>query len=317
MSSNISNQSGLPLVCNGLQFQEYAPTTVVVINVIMVLMLNSITAVIATFANGLILVMVLWEASLRTPTVLLFSRLALTDLLIGIVLIPTYNVVHYYRMKGVYLCTLQIANAYFINLLAFCSGTGIAVISADRFIAVIFPLTYRKPKYHRRIRRLLATIWIIWLVFLVFPFVRVIEADKLDAINAAVIVTYFIIVCFCYATAIHSIRRLSSVGNSKNATISKNDIEARVKAARMRKILATASLVTFAFFLAYIPRLIRSILLKTTGHGLINSYVLGCWSTSAIFISSAVNPLIYLWKLKSVRSAMIDTFVKIRRVCND
>ena len=270
-----------------------------------IIILNSVIAVIAVFANGLFIAIISWKTSLQSPSVLLLTRLAMTDVLIGIFVIPMYNVIHYYRMKGLYLCTLSKVNAYFIYLLCFCSGTGIVFISLDRFIATVFPIAYRLPRHHKKIRRALYIVWGFWAAFLVIPYVKVIDTEVFHKIVTAVILASLFIVCSCYVVIIWSVRRASSRLSDKDLKNDQNEEKAKAKRAKMRRMTATAVLIAFAFFFAYSPRFIRSIVLNATGHSLVNTYILGCWTTTVVYMNSAVNPVIYLWRLKNVRCALI------------
>ena len=313
MALNHSNQAAYPSICIGLQFQVYAPTEAVVRNIIAIIIINSIIAVVATFANGFFIALVLSKASLRSPSALLLLRLALTDVLIGILVIPIYNVIHYYRMKGIFLCTLGKIHSYFIYLLCFCSGSGIVVISVNRFVAAIFPTSYRKPGYHRKIRMILHIIWVLWAALLAIPFARIIEVDVFHKVISAVIIIWLVITCFCYAAIIRKIRSISPALQESSTENPRSDMEARAKKRQMKRKLGTVALITFAFFLAYFPRFIRSIILNLSGDGLMNAYVFGGWTTTFIYLNSAINPVIYLWRLEDVRGAGIDFFAKLFR----
>ena len=310
MSMNRTNNSGHQIICDGLQFHEYAATSAVTTNVTIIIVINSLIAAVAVIACCLFLVVVSKKANLQTPPTLLLARLALADILIGLVVIPLYNAINYYHAKGVHLCTLSKINAYLLYFLLFCSTTAVVFICMDRFIAVALPLVYRRPLHHRRIRRVLGFIWACWGVFLAFPYNGFLSVDEFHLLISALLLGSLAIICVFYAAIVRKLRLVAAaVKNNQVIRISRTDLSpklAHAKALQMRRKVCTTVFITCAFFVSYLPRLARLIIRKISGDSLANTYILGCWTTTVIFMNSAVNPIIFLFRLKDARTATLE-----------
>uniref|UniRef100_A0A3P8YFU5 G-protein coupled receptors family 1 profile domain-containing protein n=1 Tax=Esox lucius TaxID=8010 RepID=A0A3P8YFU5_ESOLU len=120
--------------------------------------ISIISAVIA-FLNLLVIISISKFKQLHTPTNLLILSLAVSDLLVGLIVIPamTVSIMEPCWGGGGYFCALLL----FINILCSSSSLGnLVLISIDRYVAVCDPLVYHSKI---TIRRTICCIFITWI----------------------------------------------------------------------------------------------------------------------------------------------------------
>jgi len=126
---------------------------------------NYFLSITAILGNAVILVALHEESSLHPPSKLLYSCLAVTDLLAGIISQPVVAV--YFTLIGlgednlVDLCvhSASIAALTFTILTAVSMLT-MGAISVDRLLALLLGLRYRPVVTLKRVRALLLSFWI-------------------------------------------------------------------------------------------------------------------------------------------------------------
>ena len=120
----------------------------------------------AFLGNSLTLVALHKISSLRPPSKLLYRCLATTDLLVGLVAQPLYvtylmSVVHehwslcHYARKAAYITSVTLCGVSLLTM---------AVISADRLLALLLGLRYKKIVTLKRIYITIASFWVLCLV---------------------------------------------------------------------------------------------------------------------------------------------------------
>lgn len=118
-----------------------------------------------TLGNGLIIVTILKSKNLQTPSYLLITSLAFTDLLVGLVYHPSLAVVQtlYLYKKGKVVCrcfiiwdTILTLNIYF----AVVSFVTNAIISIDRYLALSLKHRYRIVVTKKLVRIVIMGAWL-------------------------------------------------------------------------------------------------------------------------------------------------------------
>ena len=268
---------------------------------------NLALAFVAIFANALVLYGVWKTASLRSPFILLLCGLASTDFSVGVIAQPMFiarNFLELFsRSVNLKLRFIKISNAIGSCL----CGVSLAMttaISIDRLIAIHKPSQYPSIVTSSRVTRILLAIWIVSILAASSEF------WEKQVLFASICLFAFIclsISIICHATMykimrrhrlqIHSQIQAFDHRNARNIIIS------------LRKSAFNAYVLFIVLMICYCPYLVVSIVHFTGKAGELN---LGFFlSTTAVFLKSALNPLLYCKRIREIRLAVLRTFRNI------
>lgn len=248
---------------------------------------------------------------LQTPTNLILLSLAVSDLLVGAVVMPLSAFIFQSCVTLRYVCTLQIL----ISLIITSASIGnMVLISVDRYLAICFPLQYPLVLTMGRVKIGVLLCWLISVVYNIVMMTDLLSpshllsnrcprkceypknyaADMADFVISLFIPLTVIIVLYTrvFVVAVSQVRILRSqvsVAQRNTVTIKKSNL----KAARTLGIVLIVFILTF--FPYYIPQLLGS------GSGSF-FYVFQLW---LFYSNSTVNPIIYAllypWFRKAIR----------------
>ena len=304
MSSNITNVTELLLVCHGVRFLVHKESSVIFWHVVSAISLNTIIGTFSAISN-LLMIFVVWRnRQLQTRTNILFTYLAVTDVLVGIFAFPLSAIVRIYQAKGIHSCSLGIAWGFSAYLLCFWSAFTVCIIGVDRFVATFYPMTYRRMDYPWKRNCTLFTLWFCWCFFLVVVYSRVVSFLVFNITLLIFIVTGLSTGVFCYIKIVYKLRENSLATNALKRKFHNNLVKRRC---------STAGLITVALLVTYFPRLIVTVMhFFDEKKNFEFIYLSGVWSESLVFSNSAINPMLYFWRLKNVRSAVLEIFPKLK-----
>lgn len=124
----------------------------------------SIIVVTGFFGNCLVILVVCANPQMRSSTTnILIANLAIADLLFVVFCVPFTAADYMARIWpfGLYWCkTVQ----YLIVVTAFASIYTLVLMSVDRFLAVVYPITSRSIRTERNAKITILTLWIIILI---------------------------------------------------------------------------------------------------------------------------------------------------------
>ena len=268
---------------------------------------NVALAFVAISGNALVLYGV-WKAPApRSPSTLVLCALASTDLLVGSVaqlffivrsFISLYSqseslkqvIIEAYTTVGITLC----ATSLFI----------IAGISIDRLIAIVKPLQYPSIVISSRVTRFLVVIWAVSALSATTLFWG---TPTLFALIPTGIFISLIICIICHATVYKIMRRHRLQIHSQIQAF--EDANARTSMASLRKSAFNAFVVFIVLVICYFPHLVVYIVYFIGKAGDLELGFL--LSSTVVFSNSALNPLLYCWRIREIRLAMLQTFRKL------
>ena len=311
MSLNGTNQSGVVFRCHGLQFLEYKISTAYFYTLVFASVFNSLIGAISTVSNSLMIFIIFKDKELRTKTNQLLTLLAITDVLVGTVVIPLWLVNRINALYGIHSCVLQMIHSFFAYLLCGWSGFGVCAISIDRFVATNHAVLFRRPAYHRNKTKILFFSWTTWLLFLSLPFSRRIGFKIFNLIVSSVIFLFLGVVGVCYFKVIKKLKKNARkvIGNGVSS-IPKTFTQQTSHIA-VRKKTTISALVTMAFFISLCPRFIMILVLTIIGRDFDKVVVSGMCTEIFIYLNSAVNPILYIWRLPDVRRAVMSIIQRL------
>ena len=241
----------------------------------------------------------------RALKILLLS-LAVSDLGVGLLVQPLYITRFVMLIKeNTQTGTYQITRNIFYStgiFLASASFFGVVALAADRFLAVHLHLRYQELVTHKRVVAVVISIWIIsTILMLLFIWIP----------NAAGIILV-LVESVCYlTTALFYFKIYLAVRHHSNqihvlqAQLAQNNEGDMTNAARERKAAVGTFYVYLVFLICYLPKTCSWIILGSAGLStMLFQFLL--YANTLMFLNSSLNPLIYSWKMRHVRHAIME-----------
>ncbi|XP_067024696.1 histamine H2 receptor-like [Acropora muricata] len=269
---------------------------------------NLALAFVAITGNALVLYGVWKTPSLRSPSILLLCGLASTDFSVGVIAQPIFIarsfVGLFSRSVNLKLIFIKI---YTMIALCLC-GVSLALmtgISIDRLIAIHKPLQYPNIVTSSRVTRIIVAIWIVSILAASSEFW---EERVLFASLCSYILICLSISIICHATMYKIMRRHRLEIHSQIRAF--DDRNARtIRIISLRKSVFNAYVLFIVLIICYCPYLVVSIVYFI---GKASELKLGrLLSSTVVFLNSALNPLLYCWRIREIRLAVLRTFRKI------
>ena len=283
---------------------EGNPETIPLFNV-MICVFNIPLSLVSVVGNVMILAAIWKTTSLHSPAIMLLSNLAVTDLSVGLLAQPLYVFNTLVKWQDSFANLYRISGEIY-NLMAYClcgaSFLTVTAISVDRLLALEYHLRYNTLVTPKTTSCMAAAIWLIsgfissmriWNSRIFYPGIAVI-------IGICLFSSFFVyfkvhLIVRRHQAQIHcQIRHLSDGNNHR-------------RLARLTRSAVNTFYVYCLFLFCYLPYL--SILmvgiLKPQYHGLSKGYAV---TATVVSLNSALNPVLYCWRLSEVRRAVKQIF---------
>ena len=277
---------------------------------IVLLVLNTFLFITAFLGNTLILVALHKESSLHPPSKLLLRSLAITDLLVGIIVEPL-NVAYLMSVKSKRwdICyNVNVALLIASYILCAVSLLVLTAISVDRLLALWLGLRYRQVV---TLRSVYITVIVMWVLPIVATTSYIWNPQLL-------LLLLYIHLSLCLSIIIFSYMKIFFMLRHYQIQVTVAQEQPRqaipLNIARYRKAVYSALWVQFTLFICYLPFGITQALTDLKSVRFSSSvYLAKTFSFTFVFLNSALNPLLYCWKIKEVRQAVRDA---IRQICS-
>ncbi|XP_026215158.1 trace amine-associated receptor 7h-like [Anabas testudineus] len=251
--------------------------------------------------NLLVIISISHFRQLHTPTNLLLLSLAVSDFLVGLLVMPFQIVfVEYCWLQGDLMCVLY----YFIPFITVCASVvNMVLISVDRYVAICDPLHYPTKVTKKRAQ---LCVLLCWLCSVFNSFLLLFDNQKqpgrynscygecvinivgaVDLVFGFIIPITSIVVLYLrvFVVAVSQARSMRShitavkLQSSATVTVKKSEL----KAAR------TLGVVVTVFLTCYCPYYCVSL----SGYDLVMGSVTNAFIVFLIFLNSCLNPVIY------------------------
>ena len=237
----------------------------------------------------------------KTLKTLLVS-LAVSDIGVGLLVQPFYiSVLVKWLHQNPPGCNTYIA--FVIIPFPFCvaSFLGVLALSIDRFLAIHLHLRYQELVTHKRVVALVITIWSLCVIFslmqLWMPF------------NVFSVITFIIGLLSLLLTTVIYIRLYLTVRRHRNQI----QVQQAVQTGEMGRFVVSlmkSAVSTFyvylVFFLCYFPFFASLVALEINGRPSFSLKIFSLYSWTVSYLNSSLNPVIYCWKMRHIRHAIID-----------
>ena len=274
--------------------------------------LNIFLSITAFLGNTLIFTALRRKNSLYPPSKLLYRTLAITDLCVGVVVQPLC-VAYLMSVKNERwdIC-YNFYVALFVASYILCAVSLfiLTAISVDRLLALLLGLRYRQVVTLKRTHIAVIGLWIMCIV-----------GASTTFWNTLIISWYQrIVTALCLVTTISAYTKIFLSLRHNQIHVQNHVAQGQpsqaipLNIARYRKAVYSALWVQVTLFICYLPFGITQALTDLKSVRFSSSvYLAKTFSFTFVFLNSALNPLLYCWKIKEVRQAVKDTVREIYR----
>ena len=232
----------------------------------------------------------------------LLLNLAVSDVGVGLVVQPYYTALLAMWLQNNSSCRRNEAFHIILFLFSIASFFGVVAISVDRFLAIHLHLRYQELVTHKRVVAAVISIWVMS-AFLSLIVLRV----PPDIYNAIILILAFVGLVL---TTLVYIRLYLAVRRHQN----------QMQALQVQQVAQNGEMANFAslvksafgtfyvylmYLVCYLPHLISMAAIEINGSSIALKKLL-VYSLTLMFLNSSLNPIIYSWKIKHIRHAIID-----------
>ena len=262
---------------------------------------NTVFSLTAVIGNGFLLGAI-WKA-LHTPSNLLLVGLALSDFGVGFIVQPLYVfclILEIITKKYF----MAIWTAYRTSQAIFVSATVLTLtaVSVDRFLALYLHLRYT---VFVTVKRSLIVLCLIWMLSAIYAFTLIIDIELHRGLSIVFVLSSLlvnsIIYCVIFRIARHHRKQIQNY-----AQMNVNNVSSRK---RHRKSAFNMFVIFLLLCFCYIPYLCPRIAVRFSQWPLSTIRLTISWSAVLVYINSSLNPLVYCWRMRDLRTAM-KTFVR-------
>ena len=267
------------------------------------LIVNTLLAIAASLENLLIL-MAIWRTStLHTPSNILLFSLALSDLGVGLLAQPLIVIYTAAKIQGFIsmACVSGAATAVLSTYLCGVSLLSITAVSIDRYLALYLHLRYRELVTNKRVIALLVCTWLLaaLILFTWLWYPSLISFMVLAVGLGCIVITTF---CFCQIYLIlryHHRKICLQVRPNSSIKTSNEDLTSK----HYKNSVLGMFMVYILLLLFYIPCICILCVIVVQGMTITNRLLYELTRT-VVYANSAMNPLLYCWRLRDMREAV-------------
>ena len=250
-------------------------------------------------------------ASLPKPLKALLLSLAVSDLSVGLVVQPFYIVTIVKALKYTLSFSINTWYSFVTGIFSWTSFFGVVAISLDRLLAIQLHLRYQELVTHKRVAGVVISIW---LSSTVLSFIMSFELIPLNVIQVVFVVVIglclictAIIYCKIYITVRRHTKEINGLQvpqqETRNGELA-NDL-------RQKKSAVGTFFIYLVFLVCCFPEYCRLFLTMLLHNSktipMIRFYY---FSWTVLFLNSTLNPLVYCWKMRNIRRAVVNIIMR-------
>lgn len=266
--------------------------------------LNAFLSYTAIMLNIATIYAVKKTSSLSQPLRILLLNLAGSDLGVGLLCQPFFIAFLVERLQNnnpsFSTCT---AYSSTLTLFSFASFFGVMVMSLDRFMAIYLHLRYQEVMTHRRVTKVVISLWVfstfLSLVALWTPMNITVVIFAIVEVGCLVTTTFLNYKIYLavrrHRNQIHSLQVPQLVQNGNEMA----------NALSIRKSALGVFYVYLVFLLCYLPNICSYAAVTIFG---VSTAIRGLtiYTLTIVLLNSSLSPIIYCWKMRYVRCAVMD-----------
>ena len=245
----------------------------------------------------------------KTLKTLLLS-LAVSDVCVGLLGQPFYISL---LVKGLQQenpdCNTYMVFDLMMGIFPIASFLGVVAVSADRFLAIQFHLRYQELVTQKRV---VAAVISIWMTSLIFSLVALwVPSDVKFIILYAGGAVGFLLTTVVYIKVYFVVRRHKNQIQANNVQREAQSCDT-TSFVSLRKSAVGIFYVYLVFWVCYIPFFISMGAIRI-GEPTISLKTLFLYAVTLAYLNSSLNPVIYCWKMRHIRFAIMDILRSMTR----
>ena len=190
------------------------------------------------------------------------------------------------------------------NFFTYASFFGVVALATDRFLAIHLHLRYQELVTHKRVVAVVISTWI--LSAIVMLLLGWTSSNGVTIIFLTVDGVCYLTTALFYFKIYSAVRYHNNQMQVLNEQLAQNngghDME---NAARLRKAAVGTFYVFLVFLICYLPNMCFWIIQTSTGPSTV-LWHFGLHSNTLMLLNSSLNPMIYCWKMRPVRHAIME-----------
>ncbi|XP_031563196.1 trace amine-associated receptor 13c-like [Actinia tenebrosa] len=272
------------------------------ITAIVNLFLNAFLMLTATLGNGIIIFAILRSPQLQTPSYLLITSSAFTDLLVGLTFHPLQIVlnVDYLQSNIERMCEMANLLTLVIVYFGFLSMFMVTAISIDRYLALTLRNRYSIIVTKKRVRVLIVASWILPSLLSFLTAIKQFAATLL-VIDTSLSVVFLSITFVFYGKSFRALHLYTAQVHAQQP----NPSNGSFSVVRYKNILRTMFLVLGCLVLCSLP-LVGTLIARSTNESTNETVFAYFVSLTVVSLNSSINPIIYLIRFTDIRTKCIQ-----------
>ena len=269
------------------------PETVIIINCV----LNAPLMLISILGNALVLAAIIKAPSIRsTPHVIMLCSVAVSDFLVGLIAQPINIAEQLTEDRIVYYVVLLIgASLCVVSLMT------ITAMTVDRFLALHYHMRYATLVTESRVKYTLILIWLISFHLSGFAFWN----PRVHRFVVATVGIICLLICMASYIRIYCfIRRHQLEILAQQQAVQSSDAENNLNVTRLKRSAMSTFVFCIALIICYFP---MYVLLTLNGLSIKDWQSEWQFAFTAVFLNSSINPFLYCWRLRELRTAVVKT----------
>ena len=238
----------------------------------------------------------------------LLMSLAVSDLGVGLLVQPLNVALLFIELQeNIQTLAFEIWTNLFQNtgyFLGYGSFFCVVALAADRCLAVHLHLRYQELVTHKHVVAVVTLIWILSaILMLLFQWIPL---NATGLISVAIDGVCYLTTALMYFKIYSAVRHHNNQIHVLQEQLAQNNGEEMATAARERKAAVGTFYVYVVFLICYLPFTCYWIILRNSGprNTVLNHFRL--YALTLVFVNSSLNPLIYSWKMRHVRHAIME-----------
>ena len=184
---------------------------------------------------------------------------------------------------------------------------GVVAVSVDRFLAVHLHLRYQELVTHKRVVVVVISKWL-YSAFISFMIFWGLPGTQ-QFINSAALTLGFIVTLVVYIRIYVTVRRHKNQIHSMQVQEVAHSDEIKSFIVLLKSTVGIFY-VYLVFLICYLPSFICMAVIRMYGSSIaLKQFFL--YSTTLIFLNSSLNPVIYCWKMRHIRHAIMNILRKM------